>query len=310
MSFHYITKAGNLAFPTKFLWAGWFWNGTACVHSDSFGWGFVDTQGKLKVRAPDFQSEPTGFFEGLALIRRGKLYGFMDWNGKICIEPQYRSAESFDDGVAPVRASNSYTFIDTKGKIVMSERFSDLNGFSEGLALAKRGSRFYYLNRDFKSVLGPFQRAFDFKDGIARVRFDDSECFIDRNGKIIFENEWEYLESGSSEGRICFAENGRCGFVDTRGKVVIPAQYDEAHDFNEGIAIVTLNCDTYAINLQGERLFTTRFDSCLGFFSEGLLGFERGGKWGYMDSSGECVIREQFDVADIFRNGLAPVAMD
>ena len=191
----------------------------------------------------------------------------------------------------------------------MNQSFSHLDRFSEGLALAKQGTHFYFLDRGFKSVLGPFEGAFAFRDGIARVTFDKSECFIDPKGNVVFENQWEYLESGSSEGRICFAENGRYGFVDTRGKVAIPAQYDEAHNFSEGIAMVTLNCDNYAIDLQGERLFTARFDRCMDF-SGGLLAFERGGKWGYMDTSGNCVIPEQFAVANIFRNGLAPVIIN
>jgi len=309
MMFKYVNKTGMTAFAGVFFWAGPFWKGLACVKGEDFGWGFIDSQGTLKIRAPDFQSEPTGFFDGLALIRQGRLYGYMDLDGKIYIRPQYRNAEPFSNGLAPVQTSKGYTFIDTTGNILMQQCFSDVNHFSEGLALVKRGSHYYFLNRAFKSVLGPFERAFDFRDGIARVRFENTECFINHEGEVVFENNWEYLESGSSEGRICFAENGRYGFVDTGGKVVIPVQYDEARNFSEGIAMVKLNCDNFGINLRGERLFSARFDKCMDF-SDGLLAFERERKWGYLDTSGKCVIPEQFDVANIFREGLAPVTID
>ena len=156
MSFQYITKAGDIAFPGKFLWAGSFWRGTACAHSESFGWGFIDTEGTLKVRAPDFHSEPTEFFDGLAVIKRGRLYSFMDWSGKICVEPQYWSAAPFGDGVAAVRTSNGYTFIDECGRIVMNEILSRLNQFSLAQRLFTTSIRFRSLNQYSQRTVPPY----------------------------------------------------------------------------------------------------------------------------------------------------------
>src|SRR5262245_32511035 len=63
--------------------------------------------------------------------------------------------------------------------------------------------------------------------------------------------------------------NGRYGYIDQGGKIVVPAQFQEAGHFDEGMAPVQL-----------------------------------GGRWGYADKAGKLLIAPQFDVADPFSDGL------
>jgi hypothetical protein len=57
-----------------------------------------------------------------------------------------------------------------------------------------------------------------------------------------------------------------------------------------------------------------RFDY-LWDFADGLApvlsgGFNKGGKWGYIDAQGTVVVSPQFDAARPFREGLAAVRVD
>ena len=67
-----------------------------------------------------------------------------------------------------------------------------------------------------------------------------------------------------SQGHSAFQENGKWGFINTAGEVVVEPQYDECHDYHNGYAAVKVN-----------------------------------GKWGYIDIKHNLVIAPEFqDVED------------
>jgi hypothetical protein len=47
------------------------------------------------------------------------------------------------------------------------------------------------------------------------------------------------------------------GYIDKRGKLVIPGQYDSAGDFNDGIATVTLGNESITIDKMGKVIPAT-----------------------------------------------------
>src|ERR1700749_2096921 len=130
-------------------------------------------------------------------------------------------------------------------------------------------------------------------------------------------------------------ENGRWGYADETGKVVIPARFDAARPFARGVAQVGLvdeelpeidarpNIKWGLIDERGRVLVELRY-AYLRDFSEGLAaaavldaerpegspvgrGDRRNLKWGYIDASGREVIPMQFLSAGDFAEGLAAV---
>jgi hypothetical protein len=131
-------------------------------------------------------------------------------------------------------------------------------------------------------------------------------------------------------------ENGRWGYADRGGRVVIPAQFDAALPFTNGLARVGVvneelpevearpNIKWGYIDERGRVLVELRYAE-LRDFSEGLAvaavldagqpkrpGFGRGDRrnlrWGYVDTSGREVVPMQFLVAGDFAEGLAAVS--
>lgn len=131
------------------------------------------------------------------------------------------------------------------------------------------------------------------------------------------------------------AINGKWGYTDEAGNMVIPAQFQEAHPFSEGLAAVAFGTDPEAkdiitgssgnmmwcisvertdliwgyIDETGKFIIAPRFNNA-DDFSEGLAGVMIGanwwtGEWGYIDKSGQMVIKPQFDVCTAFINGRA-----
>jgi hypothetical protein len=64
------------------------------------------------------------FQEGLAGVRIGKKYGFIDKAGKIIIPAQYDTCEIFIDGIASVTKGIFSGYINKSGDFIWSNEFS------------------------------------------------------------------------------------------------------------------------------------------------------------------------------------------
>jgi hypothetical protein len=145
-----------------------------------------------------------------------------------------------------------------------------------------------------------------------------------------------FAQEAPSETRLTpVYENGRWGYADQGGKVVIPARFDAARPFARGMAQVGLvdeelpeidarpNIKWGYIDGRGRVLVELRY-AVLRDFAEGLAaaavldaekperpspgrGDRRNLRWGYVDGSGREVIPMQFLSAGDFAEGLAPV---
>jgi len=120
------------------------------------------------------------FSDGLALVMKGKKFGFVDESGAWVLEPGFSNWDesltecAFREGLAPVKVKGVYGFIDRKGAMVIKPRFQAVNGtFSEGLAAVKQDGGFGYLHPDGSWAVTPrFASAQPFSHGLAVVLND------------------------------------------------------------------------------------------------------------------------------------------
>ena len=133
----------------------------------------------------------------------------------------------------------------------------------------------------------------------ARVAAEEAERRAKEERKLIAEDDAKYQ---------LYEENDLYGFKKD-GAVVIPAKYDNADDFSEGLAAVEINGKWGCIDKSGREVIPLKYDN-VRWFSEGLARVEFGGKWGYIDKSGKEVIPLQYDDAYIFSEGLAAVELN
>ncbi len=100
------------------------------------------------------------------------------------------------------------------------------------------------------------------------------------------------------------------------GSMLIPAQFESARPFSEGLAAVQVGQDKGwkwgYIDKSGSFAIAPQFDYA-DEFSEGLaavrVGDEKTGQWGFVDKSGNFAIRPKWDHAAAFSRGLAVVRM-
>src|SRR5262245_46752183 len=121
-----------------------------------------------------------------------------------------------------------------------------------------------------------------------------------------------------SSGLFVVIVDDKRGYIDRNGRIVIQPQFEGASDFSEGLAVIATSKNGYKegyIDETGSIVIRPRFDRATDF-SEGLaaVGFGEfqlhGGEdhlWGFIDKSGSLVISPQFQDAAAFSEGLCVV---
>ena len=103
--------------------------------------------------------------------------------------------------------------------------------------------------------------------------------------------------------------DGRFGYIDKKGKLVLKPEFAGASRFSEGLAAVQLTKGGRAgfIDETGNLVIPTQFDLA-DPFSEGYAAVMKNRKWGYIDRTGQIVIPIEFGAAELFSGSAAAVA--
>ena len=246
-------------------------------------------------------------------------WGYINENGRIRIEPEFNSAETFSDGLARIR-EGSVGYIDPSGEYVIEPRFEDGLPFKEGLAAVRVDGRWGYINKSGAFAINPqYSDAYSFKDGRAFVLTPGFDWeYIDQSGAIIrtletpelteFETESNYYSNGLA--LVFDFDTDQYGYIDEAGDMAIPFQYAEARAFNEGYAAIKISDSWGFIDRDGNTSISPRYIEA-GNFGDGLVPVrENTNTWGYADKNGRMVIEPQFEDARSFSEGRAPVLVD
>lgn len=162
------------------------------------------------------------FHEGLAAVRRDSLWGFIDEEGNVIVEPKFDYVHDFSEGLALVSLpgdSNPHCYIDKSGKIVLK-----LTDASE---------------------------SFDFHEGVARAYdYLDLMGFVDKSGRwVIPPRRWSCHDF--ADDRAMVIVKGKYGFIDHDGRIVIPLKFNDADSFVDGVARVKIGKTTRHIDING-----------------------------------------------------------
>jgi hypothetical protein len=235
-------------------------------------------------------------------VSQGGSWVLIDRIGKVVatLPAGVEYLESFSDGVAafaieerdpnPEIAEDDYSkyqekwgYIDETGKTVLAAQFTSAGLFREGFALVgmNESSAYYH--------------------GVSEVT--GTRNYVDKHGHMLLSQPGEAFEAednGFSNGLAPMRFEAGWGYIDTNGRLAIPANFVLAEPFSEELAAVATR-----LVPGGRSGFATKwgyifpsgvfaippvFDSA-GRFSEGLAEASKDGTTGFIDRTGSFVIR-------------------
>lgn len=163
-----------------------------------------------------------------------------------------------EQNVYPFQENEKWGYKDNSGTIVIKAGFLLATHFTdEGIAAVVDDTGWVYINKKGDRILRPF----------------------------IVDNGPDYFKEGLAR----FDKNGKIGFFNKKGHIVIPARYEFVRSFSQDRAAFCTGCKKIK---EGEYYRMT------------------GGKWGYIDRYGHIVIEAQYETVTDFSVGRAEVVID
>ncbi len=181
-----------------------------------------------------------------------------------------------------------------------------------------KGSKLWgYANLAGEVIIEPaFKLGYGFSEnGRALVFPKRSFELIDLQGKVmdveveklkVITDPWSGIPEGYTDGLLCIKQNNKWGALNSDGKLVIPAKYDNLSIFSGGFAIAKIDQQFIVINKSGQETPVGDPTLAAKHFSEDLAPVKgQGNKWGFIHTSGEYVISPQYKSVGYFSGGLA-----
>jgi KWG repeat domain protein len=100
---------------------------------------------------------------------------------------------NFNEGLAAVKQGNKWTFINNSGIAVTNTSYDEINDFCEGFAAVKSQGKWGYIDKDGKEVIEcKYDDVHNFSEGLAAVAINNysddgntSWAYIDAKGEIV-----------------------------------------------------------------------------------------------------------------------------
>lgn len=170
----------------------------------------------------------------------------------------------------------------------------------EPLAIVQNG-RYGYIDHSGTVIIRPqFLWATDFEDGFASVYVCGRLVSMNRSGEIV-----PLRLAGAHRLEPEYSDK-KAGFVDSSGRFVIAAVFDDALPFSDGLAAVRVEKLWGFIDATGRQVIPPTFEAAY-YFREGVAHAEKDGDDVLIDKAGKVLARG-FAQQDLVTEGRVPVS--
>lgn len=222
----------------KRIFIGWVW--ILCVlcltscNSNKHVFGSAEYVLGIKYKTVLAQYDHIGDYAyGYAIVNKNDLYGIINTDGEVCIEPKYAALGIYSEGLIGVKAHKD-----------------DLSG---------------YMNIKEKMIIpAQYQFVYNFHNGIALVAVNqDSIIAINKKGV----KQWDFpkgytIEQDFSFGRALVSKNGKYTYITQEG-VVLKTEFESAGPFFCQTAFYTLPFPVaFATHEKLNNIFLISVDGC------------------------------------------------
>lgn len=292
-----------------------FHEGLVAIKNAENEWGFLD-ENYVEIIKPQYVSV-SDFHEGYACVQRGRNFGYIDATGTEKIPVRFDKATPFKHGVSIVKKGNYWGMINKHGSAIVEMQYDSMWMRENDLVFAMKNNKIGILDTSGKvivpSIYESIRQTLNAKDFSVNSKFllvQKRSLWggIDANGKEVFAPVFEEIGVVADSKLILFKMNGKFGFMDWSGHIIVSPQYQLASDFINGRAAV-FNGKWGFIDITGELVIRNIYDE-VGFFSSNLAPVKIGNEFGYIDKIGNVVIPFQYSNANSFLNGCAIVQKD
>lgn len=225
---------------------------------------------------------------------------------------KYQSEYLYSEGLRAVPIDNLYGFVDKNEKMIIAPAFKYGGNFIGGYALVYTQSQ---LQQDIIDISGKVLNTADmyvmsnFKNGRALVRVQKKYGFINKTGKLIIPAVYNDAFDFFNGLAVARGSSGDYGMIDTNGIEKIPFVYKNMANLHEGFIWVNNGNETGFLNKQGKVVIPFQYQAARSF-SNGLAAVKINNYWGFINPAGMLIIPAVYNDIEPFVNGVAVVQKD
>lgn len=253
----FISLSGKEITPLIYDDAGFFSskNGLCSVTKDE-KYGFINMAGNVEI--PLIYDYTDLFFtQGVcAAYLEGKA-GLIDEAGGIVVPFEYDEFGllSDDRDLFPVRKGELWGFMNFKGEITIPITYVLALPFNGEKALIFNQTEFFYINRANQKISQSYYYVASLSDELFVLQNKDkSEFYLFDESEDDIRSEIYQAIYAFSEDLAIVKQNGKFGYIDSNGDIVIPCIYSYAQPFIQGKAEVTLDDEPFEIDATGTKI--------------------------------------------------------
>lgn len=241
--------------------------------------------------------------DGRIPIKRNSKWGYLDRYGVEIISPIFDSASEFKEGKAIVDFFGQTGLIDREGKWLVIPQENEIVDFNKKIILCLAEEQYQMRAYDGSLIYFSGNTLSIGDDGI--IEHDSSNKFLRKiswEGTILSDiYSGESVRAGGS-GLTIFKENGKYGFKNQPGQIIIANRYEDVKPFHQGFAAVKLNNHWGFINIDERLVVQPRYDS-VGHFTDGICITKSSTGLGVINEQGDEIIANEYQSIIKLTNG-------
>mgnify|MGYP006284833129 CR=1 FL=1 len=276
-------------------------------------------------KATPLEMERTSF-------RFDRIFGIVDQElGALVTEMKFVHVyiQDFSQGQTVARcilADGTFGLMNTRGELI-EESFAYIGPFRNGRARASRQGTFS-AGMQPRDALGPLSGFLDsllapcimtdytrydelFRRQASTTCLDCTWGYIDEKGKMVIPDRYEFVRDMENEIGLV-RQSGKWGAIHADGRTLIPCRYDDIrfleHTGNSILKVYIEKPKYGLIDTLGQLAIRATYDQ-IGALSEGRLAVMHDDMWGYTNLEGQEIISCRFDEVRPFSEGVAAVRL-
>jgi len=266
---------------------------------------------------PQYEFSDMGeFHNGLISFMENDKIGLLNYNGDKVVEPIYLEIKTFNKDGFRVSMDGKSGVINLDGEIVIKLDYDYISPVVDGLSIVQKDFKEGVIKPDGKRLTDLKYHWMNIGEGLVCYEYYDNLAlnsgYIDQNGKETFLSKYGHSGMIFSEGLAIYNDGeGKLGFVNKNGEVVIPQLYESAWFFTEGLASVKYNGKYGCIDKSNKIVIPFNY-GYIGPFKEGLAIFElksNPGFKGLIDKAGKIVVSAKYNYIHQ-KDGLSEVVIN
>lgn len=268
--------------------AGMFLGDTALVKREG-KYGFLSDKGSFLL-APCYDKASPMMANSAAVLEDGEWH-MINAKGLVVAKTSspVDSLSFISNGLVRISVNGKYTFVSSSLVVPETLPFDYASNFKNQRAAVKNGEKWAIISSNKEMItdyifddilLDEFETCIN--NGVIFAKRDGKYFMLNSNGEQISEQGFDaaYPFVTNEPAAVCL--NGKWGFVNADGIMVIDPQYENAKSFSNGLAPVYEDGSWGYINSSNIYRISRQFYDCLPFSENGIAAVREAEKWSYI----------------------------